>query len=67
MPSTRRRRARSVSVLLTEEEFLRLEDFCVERGHKKSTLIARIIQRYLDAEELQQAQSIDPFNTSETP
>lgn len=65
MPPTNRRRARSVSVLLTEEEFLRLEDFCTERGHKKSTLIARLIRRYLDAEEIRTAQATAPFNSPE--
>ena len=46
-------RDRTVSVLLTEEEFTRLEAFCEERGHKKSTLIARLIREHLDEEQFQ--------------
>ena len=39
-----------VSVLLTEPEFSRFEEFCEERGYHKSTLIARLIREHLDAE-----------------
>lgn len=39
-----------VSVLLTKEELHRLERYCVQRGYKKSTLIARLIRDHLDAE-----------------
>lgn len=46
-------RTKSVSVLLTEEEFERLQQFCAERGHKKSTLIALLLQRHLDEEQFQ--------------
>lgn len=45
------RRQSKVSVLLTTEELDRLEQYCEERGHKKSTLIARLIRDYLDAEQ----------------
>lgn len=44
---------RSVSVLLTEEEFTRFEAFCEERGHKKSTLIARLVREHLDGQQFQ--------------
>lgn len=40
-----------VSVLLTQGELDRLEQYCVQRGYKKSTLIARLIRDYLDAEQ----------------
>lgn len=39
-----------VTVLLTDEEFDRLDGFCRDRGFKKSTLIARMIRQFLDAE-----------------
>lgn len=54
-----RRRTRSVSVLLTDEEFDRLESFCEGRGHKKSTLIARLIREHLDAERHQMQQALE--------
>ena len=44
-------RQSKVSVLLTEEELDRLERYCVQHGHKKSTLIARLIRDHLDAEQ----------------
>ena len=43
-------RRSKISVLLTEEELARFERYCVERGYKKSTLIARLIRDYLDSE-----------------
>ncbi len=39
-----------VTVLLSDEEFDRLDNFCRDRGFKKSTLIARLIRQYLDME-----------------
>jgi hypothetical protein len=39
-----------VAVLLTEADNERFEAFCRERGHKKSTLIARLIRDHLDSE-----------------
>jgi hypothetical protein len=39
-----------VTVLLNDEEFDRLDQFCRDRGFKKSTLIARLIRQYLDLE-----------------
>ena len=46
MPTKRRK----VTVLLDAEEFERFAAFCVERGHKKSTLVARLIREHLDSE-----------------
>ncbi len=39
-----------VTVLLSDAEFERLDGYCRERGFKKSTLLARLIRQYLDAE-----------------
>ena len=39
-----------ITVLLDESEFRRFEAFCLERGHKKSTLIARLIREHLNSE-----------------
>lgn len=60
-----KKRTRSVSVLLTDEEFDRLESFCDERGHKKSTLIARLIREHLDAERHQMQQALEFARTKE--
>lgn len=38
-------------MLLNDEELDRLERYCVQRGYKKSTLIARLIRDHLDAEQ----------------
>ena len=40
-----------VQVLLQPVEAERFERFCRQRGHKKSTLIARLIRDHLDREE----------------
>lgn len=39
-----------VQVLMPEEEARRFEDYCRERGFKKSTLIARLVREHLDHE-----------------
>ncbi|MCC6312274.1 MAG: hypothetical protein IT345_15360 [Trueperaceae bacterium] len=39
-----------VTVLLRPAESRRLDAFCEERGHKKSTLIARLVRDYLNQE-----------------
>jgi len=39
-----------VTVLLTKDEFQRLDTFCTESAFKKSTLIARLIRQYLDSQ-----------------
>ncbi|MGX9967088.1 hypothetical protein ACVFYP_27445 [Roseomonas sp. F4] len=39
-----------MAVLLTEVEGERFDAFCRERGHKKSTLIARLIKEHLNSE-----------------
>ncbi len=40
-----------ISVLLTADEAVRFEAYCEKRGHKKSTLIARLIREHLDREQ----------------
>jgi hypothetical protein len=39
-----------ITVLLSDEEFDRFDNYCRERGYKKSTLISRLIRQYLDLE-----------------
>lgn len=45
-----KKQATKVTVLLSDEEFTRLDAYCRERGYKKSTLIARLLRQYLDME-----------------
>lgn len=40
-----------ISVLVPDDEARRFEAFCNERGHKKSTLIVRLIKEHLDREQ----------------
>lgn len=40
-----------LTVLLKPQEAERLDAYCEESGHKKSTLIARLIRDHLDAAE----------------
>ncbi|MNK14030.1 hypothetical protein D3C87_321240 [compost metagenome] len=42
-----------VQVLMKPEEADRFERYCHQRGHKKSTLIARLIRDHLDDENFQ--------------
>lgn len=42
-----------VQVLMRPEEAQRFERYCERQGHKKSTLIARLVREYLDREERQ--------------
>lgn len=39
-----------VQVLMRPDEAVRLERYCDARGHKKSTLIARLIREHLERE-----------------
>ncbi|MFN3352846.1 MAG: hypothetical protein ACK4Z5_04485 [Brevundimonas sp.] len=39
-----------VQVLMQPEEAVRFGRFCADRGHKKSTLIARLIREHLQRE-----------------
>jgi hypothetical protein len=42
-----------VQVLMQPEEARRFEHYCERRGHKKSTLIARLIREHLEQEDQQ--------------
>ena len=42
-----------VSVLLSREEFERLDAYCAQFGHKKSTLIARLIRDFLNQQKFE--------------
>ena len=39
-----------VQVLMQPEDAGRFERFCADRGHKKSTLIVRLIREHLESE-----------------
>jgi hypothetical protein len=39
-----------MTLLLRPEEAARLEAYCLERGHKKSTLVATLVRDYLDVQ-----------------
>lgn len=39
-----------IQVLMNRPEAERFERFCATRGHKKSTLIARLVRDHLDRE-----------------
>jgi hypothetical protein len=39
-----------ISVLLSETDDARFSAYCDEKGHKKSTLISRLIREHLDRE-----------------
>jgi|GEM_PF-4452862 len=45
-----------ITVILDLQEAQRFSSYCEERGFKKSTLIARLVREYLDA----QGQSAQP-------
>lgn len=47
-----------VTVLLKEAEFTRFEAYCEEKGHHKSTLIARLIRDHLDSEQFQMQRTL---------
>lgn len=42
-----------VQVLMPPEDAERFEEFCRARGHKKSTLIVRLVREHLDRERFQ--------------
>jgi hypothetical protein len=44
------RNPQKVSVLLPDEDAHRFEAYCEEFGHKKSTLIARLVRDFLNRE-----------------
>jgi predicted transcriptional regulator len=50
-----------VTVLLSDDEYQRLDAYCRERAYKKSTLLARLVRQYLDLEGFGVARE-NPFN-----
>jgi metal-responsive CopG/Arc/MetJ family transcriptional regulator len=40
-----------IAVLLNENEYTQFDEYCNEQGHKKSTLIARLIRDFLEREQ----------------
>ena len=44
-------RKKKVSVLLDAPEYEKFKDFCRDRGHKKSTLISKLIRDFLASED----------------
>lgn len=55
-----------ISVLLSDQEYERLDAYCHDRGYKKSTLVARLIRQYLDMEGYG-AQPTSPFTRGGRP
>jgi len=39
-----------ISVLLTEDDFVLFRQYCQQQGHKKSTLVAKLIRDLLERE-----------------
>ncbi len=52
-----------VTVLLSSNEFARLDAYCGQHSFKKSTLIARLILEYLDVQEFPK-QDVLPLDNS---
>ncbi len=42
-----------VTVLLSGDQFARLDSYCKTRGYKKSSLIARLVREHMDQEGFQ--------------
>lgn len=53
-----------ITVLLPNEEFRRFADYCREHGFKKSTLIARLVRDFLNAEKEREKQKAGPSEQS---
>ena len=51
---------RRVQVLLTEDEAARFERYCHDHGHKKSTLLVRLLREFLDREGYPDQRSLIP-------
>ena len=52
-----------ISVLLTEREDARFSSYCLDRGFKKSTLIARLVREHLDREGYAEQAELDLATT----
>lgn len=53
-----------ITVILNPEEYVRFEAFCAQRGHKKSTLVARLIRDHLDSQGFRPQRDL-PLNQEE--
>ncbi|MFT0850326.1 hypothetical protein VRY85_06030 [Achromobacter sp. F4_2707] len=51
---------KKISVLVPDPEARRFEAFCNDRGHKKSTLIVRLIKEHMDREQYPFQESLLP-------
>ena len=47
-----------VSVLLSDDDAIRFEQYCKAKGFKKSTLIVRLIREHIDSEQFAIQKSI---------
>jgi hypothetical protein len=47
-----------VQVLMDPDEAVRFQDYCKERGFKKSTLIVRLVREHLDRESFHPQQQL---------
>lgn len=55
-----------ISVLVPEDEAIRFEAYCTDRGYKKSTLIVRLIKELLDKESYpSQGSLLSPSHSSD--
>jgi hypothetical protein len=46
-----KKKRKSITVILAADDFRRFEAYCSARGHKKSTLVARLIRDHLASEQ----------------
>jgi metal-responsive CopG/Arc/MetJ family transcriptional regulator len=60
-----KKQSSKITVLLSDEEYGRFDAYCEAQGFKKSTLIARLIREYLDAQRFS-IQRVLPLSTSGT-
>lgn len=47
-----------ITVLLSDAEAARFAAYCREHGHKKATLVARLIREFLDAKQYPQPEPV---------
>lgn len=52
-----------ISVLLTEDDFVLFQQYCDQHGHKKSTLVAKLIRDLLERERVASQRPL--FNSPE--
>lgn len=57
---------KKITVLLDPHEFRRFDEFCRERGFKKSTLLARLIREFLESEITEDDEPLPLFDDDRT-